>query len=106
MAQIIIFIGSKWIISQRYVLTLMGFLALFNAFAMRANLTIAITKMTYAVNNTDETALPKESICPMPTMENFTESEEGAIHWQSEIFAVNFNILRRGFSIYKIMCFY
>lgn len=40
-------------VQQRYVLAFMAFLALFNAFAMRANLTIAITRMTMPANITE-----------------------------------------------------
>lgn len=43
---------------------------------MRANLTIAITKMTYPVNNTDESAFTDNSLCPMPDNFDVNSSSE------------------------------
>lgn len=83
-------IGTKCMMPQRYVLTLMGFLALFCAFAMRANLTIAITKMTYPVNNHDEFT-SAEALCPMPEAVNTSTSADGEMQWESEIFKVNWS---------------
>lgn len=68
--------GTTCIMPQRYVLTLMGFLALFNAFAMRANLTIAITKMTFPVDNSDDHASVDNSLCPMPDIVTANETDE------------------------------
>lgn len=57
-------------IPQRYVLTLLAFLALFNAYAMRANIAIAITRMVVKPNKTeanDENGLfpQKSSYCEL-----------------------------------------
>lgn len=84
--------GSKCLIPQRYVLTLMGFLALFNAFAMRANLTIAITKMTFPVNNSDGMASQDESVCPMP--DNLMANTSDLFVDETDIFAVSRVVMR------------
>lgn len=48
--------GSFCRIPQRYVLTFLTFLALLNAFAMRVNISIAITKMVRDPNPTNDTS--------------------------------------------------
>lgn len=49
-----------FLIPQRYVLGIMGFLAIVNAYTMRVTLNIAITEMVYPVN---ETAHPDPEAC-------------------------------------------
>lgn len=83
----LIFSGTKCLIPQRYVLTFMGFLALFNAFAMRANLTIAITKMTILVNISSEITRLDESVCPMPDFLD-DHTNESMVD-EADIFAVS-----------------
>ncbi|KAL3272430.1 hypothetical protein HHI36_013912 [Cryptolaemus montrouzieri] len=46
-------VSKLFIIPQRYVLGLMGFLAIVNAYTMRVSLNIAITEMVYPVNETE-----------------------------------------------------
>lgn len=70
----------------------MGFLALFNAFAMRANLTIAITKMTFPVNNSDGMASQDESVCPMP--DNLMANTSDLFVDETDIFAVSRVVMR------------
>lgn len=65
-------------IQQRYILTVMAFLALFNAFAMRDNLSIAITNMVRIEEN-DTVHLKyilehHNTMCPL----NVTDDDDGS----------------------------
>lgn len=54
---------------------------------MRANLTIAITKMTFPANNSDETAFTDDSVCPIP--DNFDVNNSGENENDFELLAVS-----------------
>lgn len=49
-------LSKCFLIPQRYVLGLMGFLAIVNAYAMRVSLSIAITEMVTSTNSSDDEA--------------------------------------------------
>lgn len=58
------------VVQQRYVLTLMAFLALFNAHAMRTNLSMTITRMVVAVVITNETLEYQSQVCSADTFDD------------------------------------
>lgn len=62
---------TEWFIPQRYVLGLMGFLALANGYIQRFCLSLAITEM---VKHTSEHSAEDPHSCPVPIV-NHTDSE-------------------------------
>lgn len=46
-------IFAVFLIPQRYILGIMGFLAVVNAYTMRVILSVAITEMVYPINQTN-----------------------------------------------------
>ena len=68
-------------IPQRWIFALMCFFALFNAYAMRACLSIAITEMVVPTTITEEVL---DDTCPSPIVEstaNHTLHQGGTFEW-------------------------
>ncbi|XP_053691757.1 putative inorganic phosphate cotransporter [Sabethes cyaneus] len=74
-------ITGVFIIPQRVVLAIFGFLAILNAYTMRISLSIAITEM---VNKTS-TPEQEEGVCPADDNLGLGENNGGEFNWDQEL---------------------
>lgn len=85
---------AVFFIPQRYVLGLMGFLAIVNAYTMRVSLSIAITEMVAASNSTE---IDDPDACPADdsgSSGSVTVSDFHIASWFSFCFPTNLKFCR------------
>uniref|UniRef100_A0A182MUR7 Major facilitator superfamily (MFS) profile domain-containing protein n=1 Tax=Anopheles culicifacies TaxID=139723 RepID=A0A182MUR7_9DIPT len=73
---------SVFIIPQRVILAIMGFLAIMNAYTMRISLSIAITEM---VNKTGGSSEDEAGVCPIDESANPNDFTGGEFDWDEEL---------------------
>lgn len=76
-------LGSGCCIPQRYVLAIMGFLGLVNAYTMRITLSVAITKMSKRPPNRNSSA--DSGMCPDDLPDGHVYVDEGIYDWSQEM---------------------
>ncbi|XP_067000244.2 putative inorganic phosphate cotransporter isoform X2 [Anabrus simplex] len=74
---------KKGCIAQRYVLSIMGFLAVANAYTMRICLSVAITEMVKPHASPNTTAVQDENYCPAE-YSNSSSTNQGEFDWDEE----------------------
>ncbi|XP_035775354.1 putative inorganic phosphate cotransporter isoform X1 [Anopheles albimanus] len=76
-------LSTVFIIPQRVILAIMGFLAIMNAYTMRISLSIAITEM---VNKTSGGAIEEDGgVCPIDEDANPEDFTGGEFDWDEEL---------------------
>lgn len=73
---------TGFIIPQRVVLSIMGFLAIVNAYTMRICLNVAITEMVKKKNSTDDA---KGDFCPIDESAGGHDSSGGDFEWTENL---------------------
>ncbi|XP_052895472.1 putative inorganic phosphate cotransporter isoform X1 [Anopheles moucheti] len=75
-------LSRVFIIPQRVILAIMGFLAIMNAYTMRISLSIAITEM---VNKTGGASEDEAGVCPIDDSANPDDYTGGEFDWDEEL---------------------
>jgi MFS transporter, ACS family, solute carrier family 17 (sodium-dependent inorganic phosphate cotransporter), other len=76
------FVG--FFIPQRVVLSIMGFLAIVNAYTMRICLSVAITEMVRKQNSTGDDGV-KGDTCPVPDSDGSGSNSGGDFEWSESL---------------------
>ncbi|KAG4078473.1 hypothetical protein HA402_009185 [Bradysia odoriphaga] len=90
-------VSRFFIVPQRVVLSIMGFLALVNAYTMRITLSVAITEMVVRVNNTEH----EDNTCPDFGNEGggSGSTHSGTYEWSQELQGVILSSFYWGYAI-------